>query len=380
MKKILIVSFTSLKDSKRPYRQIKYLKDKYDIYTLGFDESGIEGIPFYKVCPVFKKARLFNKLVYAFLFFIGKFEKVYEKIYDFRDIIQELTKIEFDLIIVHDLKPLPLVYKIKKTTKMIFDAHEYYFDLGGFSFINYFFLTKFDNYLIKEYLSKFNNIITVSNRISKKYEKKFNKKIEIVTNYSEYHNIKPTLINFNKIRMIHHGMADKNRKIQKMIEMMDYVDDRFELDLMMTTTTFDNSYLEKIKSMCIKRKNVRVIAPVDSNKIITYINKYDIGLYILSNNYTNQELALPNKFFEFIQARLMLAISPNPEMADMVKKYDIGVVADDYTPKNLAQKLNSLSAEQIMKYKQNANLAASELNSENEMEKLKKIVENIIGD
>ena len=88
---------------------------------------------------------------------------------------------------------------------------------------------------------------------------------------------------------------------------------------------------------------------------------------------------MPNKFFEFIQARLMVAIGPSPEMARLVKQYDLGIIAKDFSPQEMAKSLNSLSKEQILQYKENVNKAAEILNAEKEGEKLLKILEEVLG-
>ena len=49
-------------------------------------------------------------------------------------------------------------------------------------------------------------------------------------------------------------------------------------------------------------------------------NDYDVGLYLLPPTNFNQRYALPNKFFEFIQGRLAIAIGPSPEMAKLVER------------------------------------------------------------
>jgi uncharacterized UPF0146 family protein len=88
---------------------------------------------------------------------------------------------------------------------------------------------------------------------------------------------------------------------------------------------------------------------------------------------------LPNKFFEFIQARLAIAIGPSPEMAAIVKEHDLGVVADDFTPQALAAKLNALTVDDIMHYKHNANKAAAIYNAEESMKVLKTVVQRVLS-
>ena len=162
-----------------------------------------------------------------------------------------------------------------------------------------------------------------------------------------------------------------------MIKTMDYLDPRFELNLMLVPT--DKRYFNKLQKMADKRKNIRILPPVSLKDIVGTLNRYDIGLYLLAPTNFNNLFALPNKFFEFIQARLCIAISPSPEMAKIVRKYELGVVGEDFSPASLAKKISDLTPEDIWYFKNQTHKYARELSAEKENEKLLKIVKRLIG-
>ncbi|PYC37323.1 hypothetical protein DMX08_13595 [Pseudomonas protegens] len=147
-----------------------------------------------------------------------------------------------------------------------------------------------------------------------------------------------------------------------MIEMMDYLDERFTLDLMLVDN--GSGYLETLKKMAAKNNKIKFRPPVDMKKISFEINNYDIGLFLLPPVNFNYKYALPNKFFEFIQARLAIAIGPSDEMARLTKKYNLGIISDDFSPKNMAHKLSQLTSKDIYRMKESANLAAKDLNGD----------------
>ena len=128
----------------------------------------------------------------------------------------------------------------------------------------------------------------------------------------------------NSIRIIHHGMASPDRYIHKMIEVMDYVDDRFTLDLMLVSTYYQD-YFKTLQQMTSDRKNTRIIPIVPFEEIIPFTSQYDIGMFLVPFSTFNLKMCLPNKFFEFIQARLAIAIGPSPEMAKLVQQYHLGI-------------------------------------------------------
>ena len=109
------------------------------------------------------------------------------------------------------------------------------------------------------------------------------------------------------------------------------------------------------------------------------IRNYDMGIFLLPPVNFNYQNTLPNKLFDFIQARLGIAIGPTPEMAEIVRQYDIGVVGDNFTAQSLAKKLNQLTAIQIAGFKNNTAKAAKELNAETNAVKINKLVENVLA-
>ena len=124
---------------------------------------------------------------------------------------------------------------------------------------------------------------------------------------------------------------------------------------------------------------IRITPPVKSSEVVAAIRNYDIGIFLLPPVNFNYENTLPNKLFDFIQARLGIAIGPTPEMAEIVRHYNIGVVADDFTAESLAKTLNQLTKADIENFKRNATKAAKELNAEANAVKLNKMISEILG-
>jgi hypothetical protein len=121
-----------------------------------------------------------------------------------------------------------------------------------------------------------------------------------------------------------------------------------------------------------------VIKLVETVKILQTINNFDIGIYILKEHGFNIH-TLSNKFFEYIQARLAIAIGPSVEMANIVNQYNLGVCSESFSSRALARNIMSLSRNDIMSYKNNANKYARELSAENNLIKIRKIVDELVG-
>jgi hypothetical protein len=156
--------------------------------------------------------------------------------------------------------------------------------------------------------------------------------------------------------------AIPSRKIEEMIRMMDILGAGYHLTFMLMPNVPD--YYQSLQEMARERTNISFIEPVPFRQIVPTLNQFDIGIYILPPASFNNAIALPNKFFEFIQAKLCIAIGPSPEMKRLSEKFELGVVADAFNAESLAQKISGIDADQLLRYKRNAEKAAQTLSAE----------------
>ena len=368
-KKILIISISDLKNDPRVNRQIHSLKDNFEVYTLGLKNPEINGVNFHQL--VIKKA-FFLRIFFALFTFFKRYALIEYFIvkYKVKFNRNEIYKIKFDLVIANDIESLPIAFRIPGKNRIILDAHEYSPEQFKDKFIWRMFYRGYNNFLCKKYLNKVYKMTTVCQAIAEEYSKIFNVTPEVITNSIKYYELSPSPVKKDEIRITHHGAAISSRKIELMIEMMNYTDERFTLDLMLLPT--DNNYFKKLTNLA--GKNVSIKAPVPMNKIVEATHGYDIGLFLLPPIGFNYKYALPNKFFEFIQARLAIAIGPSPEMSDYVKKYDLGIISDNFDPKSLANEINKLTKEKIEHYKNQSNKYAYELSMEGNRSKFIELV------
>lgn len=361
-------------------RTFDALKDSFKIQTAGFAPLGNSNELFIDLKPILNCTentitfhlnyptilrRIISFIINAFILKKYNANQYYDRMYwtkSKKEAYKILCKHKSDLIIAHGIDALPIASKLceESGAKLVFNAHEYYpreFEENEEWRRN---VQPYYHHLCKMYLPKVNLFINVSENIRMEYVKNFNVDSIILTNAADYSDLNPTICN-RQIKIIHHGAALRSRNIELMIKTAELLTENFKLDLMLVPT--DYSYLQELKELVRNNNKVSIVDPVQFNEIVSFLNNYDIGLYILPKSNFNNEMALPNKFFEFVQARLMLAVSPNPEMSQIIKKYDLGVVADDYTPESLASAVNKLTSEKINYYKNNSHSAASFLNS-----------------
>jgi glycosyltransferase involved in cell wall biosynthesis len=160
-----------------------------------------------------------------------------------------------------------------------------------------------------------------------------------------------------------------------MIEMLAYLEPRFSMDFYLMPT--DPGYLSRLQRMAADDGRIRFLSPVPMLEIPRMINGYDVGVFLLEPGNFNYLHALPNKLFEFIQGRVAVAIGPSPEMARLVRQYDCGVVADGFSPKALAERLNAVTSERLDYYKRQSHAAAAELCYENSSQTLISVLASV---
>ena len=280
--------------------------------------------------------------------------------YDWRGSISE---VEYDFLVVEDLQLLPGAMHLKRSGKVIFDAREYY-PLQNEESILWQIVERPDRIrLCKKYLRAVDLVLTVSPGLSKAYQKYFGVKALLFRSTPLAHDLLPRVSRSAKIRLVHHGVANKNRQLEKMIELMGYLDSRFELDMYLTG---DSNYINTLVKLSNTFDNVSIKAPIPHKELVSCLNSYDIGIFYNEPTTFNLRYSLPNKVFEFIQARLAVAIAPSPDMKELVEHYKCGVVASDFTITNMASALNGLTEKQINLLKNYSHKAAQVLNFDQE--------------
>jgi hypothetical protein len=279
------------------------------------------------------------------------------------------------VVIANDFSALVIARAAGVGPKYVYDAHEY---TPGQKTDDAPRSSKdlFVEYALRKYLPLYDVVLTVGEGIAEEYSRAFGvARPAVIINAPPFVRQEPSPVASGKIRLVHHGVAARARGIEALIAMMASLDDSFELDLFLVAP--DEEYYSSLVRSVPPRARVRFNAPVPTLALSRTLNGFDVGVYCLAPKTLNTRMALPNKFFEFVQARIAVAIGPSPEMASYVEKYGLGVVADDFTAEAMARVLSRLDAADIDGYKAKAHAHALELSAEPQMEKFRGIVESL---
>lgn len=343
-------------------RQVRLLASSYDVTVAGFGIKPEAEIRFVEI--VKQRTSLFRKALRALKLLLGAFESYYWSQYQVRAAERLLGDTTPDLVIANDLLALPLALKLAKGKPVIHDAHEYTPGEYEDQFMWRLLFSRYSYIFCQRYLPQATSMLTVCQGIADKYAQQFGVQPLVVHNAPYNQRLSPTPVQDGSIRMIHHGVASSARHLEVMIDMMAYLDQRFTLDLMLIEV--EPSYMNFLRNKAQHDPRVRFINPVPMPEICVSINVYDVGLYLLPPDNFNHRHALPNKFFEFVQACLVVAIGPSPEMAALARKHNCGIVAESFEPKALAQALSGLDADSVRSLKEASHRAAQLLCFEQE--------------
>jgi len=367
--RILILCFTDLERDPRVNRQIRFLSERYPITAAGLADPRVEGVSFIPLDASPKP--FFLKAVGALRLMARRYEEYYWRRADVRLCLERLGGNGASIILANDIDALPVALaSAGETAAVWYDAHEYA-PLEFEEDLQFRLLHKpYRSYLCNRYIPRASAMMTVCDTIAEVYERDTGVRPAVVWNAPDFEELEPVEPDRSGkvIRLVHHGGAQRSRGIESMIAMMKHLDDRFELNLVLVGN--DRIYLDELRELAGNDRRIRFLDPVPMRELSSFLNRFDVGVYILKPTNFNNRHALPNKFFEFVQARLAVAIGPSPEMARLVKQYDLGLVADDFNPESLAGLLSCLDRERLIRYKRNAHTAAAALSADSTREKL----------
>ena len=382
MKKVCILCFENMVWDRRILRQIIFASKHYEVDVIAY--KGWEPIEGVRLLPVTPKSPPAYMRFGAYV--MGKFApKLWEKMYwqyqQHQEAYQILVQNKYDLIHANDWDTIPVAVRAAREThaKVLFDAHENYLEQYAENKIWKWMIAPFRKYLMRQY-DDISGMITVSSAFKVFYKEVFGWDGQVIMSAAQYLKMPFRSVNPQKIEIVHHGIALKQRHIEKIIDVVALLEDRFHLNLILLSRENDPIVCKNLKIMQRKWPQDGLHSWIRSrlNKLIYSLNEFDIGIPFMYYKQGNYFQTLPNKFFDAIMAGLAIIVSPQPMMAEIVQQNDIGMISGDQSPETMAALLNSLTIEKIDEFKRNSLELAKTLNAETEMGKLMKIYADLV--
>ncbi len=249
-------------------------------------------------------------------------------------VYREINKESYDTIIASDLYSLlPIVLK-KNNYRVIYDSREIYTKLSIhmknpiknkiISLVEKFCIKKINKIMVtaKSDLDYLKNIYS-KNKISYKIIYNYPLKSFVELNSNFFRNN----LNIDKKNtiLLYQGVLQKNRGIIQLMKIIQKTQNTVGIII------GRGEYKKNIQSY-IKKHNlyscVHLLPAIPYPQLLKITSSADIGVALINPNSLSNQLALPNKFFEYAVSGLPVLVSSLPNIKKYILKYNLGWFID----------------------------------------------------
>ncbi|UTX52773.1 hypothetical protein [Leucobacter aridicollis] len=271
----------------------------------------------------------------------------------------------WDLVVANDARVLDLAFALADGAPVWADMHEWAPEERTHIASWRLLVAPFMVHLCDTYLPRAALVTTVSEGIVELYRDRFGVDAQLMTNAGPFRDIEARDHEGSEIvRCVHSGAAISGRGLESMIRAFLELPERFTLDLYLVSAGDGGEHLRQLQALAAGDPRITFNDPVRPHELPNTLASYDLGVFWIPPTHTNARLTLPNKFFDYVQARLGLAIGPSEEMVRELQAYRLGVVSDTFEVADLVRSIESIDSAQLAEFKRAAERAARPLSFE----------------
>lgn len=379
-RRVCIISFSPIEQDARVLRQIEYLSTRYALTIIGYGDRPLmpDDVEWRAVPTTTRWDSLMSVLLLSLARLIPRFYDVwYWQKPRHRLALRFVRESHSDVVYANEWGSLPVAVEAGGAS-VVLDLHEYSPEAADARWWRFLFAPAV-RYFLSRYVPTVGVAITVSPTIATRYQELFPREWHVIRNVPKQAVIPSDGVTSatDELRLVHHGAALRDRRLETMIDVLALTNRRTYLDFMLIG---DAAYIAELKRYAEERAPGKVYfrTPVSPPDIVREIAVYDAGIFVLEPSHYSYREALPNKLFDFINAGLAVFIGPSPAMAEIVRRYQVGRVAESFQAADVARVLDAVTVEEIAQMKCAARVAAKELNADVEMAKLLELIALLI--
>ncbi len=279
---------------------------------------------------------------------------------------------EHDLLVMFDLDLLGFLINQPKRCKYVLDLREIYPEQYGKSISFRYGLRPIRRYLLERHFQLIDAATTVSVGLQEYYSDRFQIVTSLIRSTPHYSSSKALATVERPFKIVYLGVAHPLRRLEDFIHACTAAENDIELHFYLVG---DPGYIDKLKNESSENPKVFIHDPVPFEEIHSTLTQYDLGWCFFSPVTENISKALPNKYFDYVQAGLGVICGPNLDMIRESKPWGFGIFTQEFSEKELVQLLNSLTAKKIELLKRAARDASESLHFGAEGRKLLKVLE-----
>ena len=207
---------------------------------------------------------------------------------------------------------------------------------------------------------------TVSEGIAEEFNRRYGVNYQTIRNVPVIRPLQNNVITEKNI--IYQGAINEARGFEQLIPAMQWINCHLII-------CGDGNFMPQLKKLIADYKvedKIELTGMLSPDELWHYSQKAYLAVAVPENEGLNQFLALPNKFFDYINAGLPQVTVNYPEYQKLNKQFEVAVLLEDLNPKRIAEAINNLLADDVLynRLKQNCLEARLELNWQQEEKKL----------
>ncbi|MEV4774300.1 glycosyltransferase family 1 protein [Microbacterium sp. LWH12-1.2] len=364
--RVLILSYDAIDIDPRVIKQVRRLADDYDVTTCSPGSSPDARVEHVALDPSDAPARgRLGNLIDDF----AREREWFAWSYDHLPLVQQTRKRlkgrAFDVVLANDGETLGAAISIAGAERVHADLHEFYPGLPVEDSKLGHRQRRYWTWLITRFASRVRSSTTVGAEIARRY-REYGLDSGVVTNATPFRDFAPRPTG-SPIRLVHSGNPFRERGLAEIMRAVAASSADVTLDLYLTyNPPTDREHLVALAEQLGPR--ITVHEPVSQAELIDTLHRYDVGIHVLPPTSENNALALPNKFFDFVQARLGIIVGPSIEMAGIVTQHGLGIVTDDFTEAGILAAVDSLTVANVDAFKASMQEHAESLSAETQVE------------
>lgn len=282
---------------------------------------------------------------------------------------------KFDLLLSNDLDTLPANFLASgiKGKPLVYDSHEYF--TGVPELVHRPRIRRIWEWLERKMVPKLKYAYTVCDSIANIYTEKHGVHFRVVRNVpvaADFEKEKESNSRMERKMILYQGAVNMGRGLIQAIRAMKFVEGA---RLVIAGDGDIRAELESLVETEKLRDKVQFLGRLPIAELALLTPQADIGLSIEEDLGLNYRYSLPNKLFDYIQARVPVLVTNLPETTAIVRKYGVGEITPSLNPETLASLFSAMltDTEKRITWQQNLEKAAAELTWENEEKTVQEI-------
>jgi len=278
----------------------------------------------------------------------------------------------FDAVTANDLDTLTACYlacRIKRIP-LLYDSHEYFTGLP--ELVDRPFVRNVWKLIERMFLPRIRFSSTVCGPVAELYFQQYGVHMEVIRNVPWY---RPSVTaeRESKVRtIIYQGSINVGRGIENVIRALPFLP---EVRFVIAGDGYQRREIERLVQAEGLTRQVQFAGRLLPDELYRQTLQADVGVSLEERIGDNYYFALPNKLFDYIQARIPVLVSAFPAMKEIVDTYGIGLTTESQAPEHLASLFQQMLYNEALRreWKVNLEKAAHDLCWEKEREKLLKL-------